>query len=218
MNRFFVIILLEISFLLCSCSNTLFIVKDTTPFVNKRAGILVVSQNPNLGESLEDEIYNYVENRLRNFSSFSKFNTRKETDIVLKENTQLLKQSELLITTMAWTGITDKNISKKLAKKLNIDQLFIFQIEEIPCKSCDGQCEIMIKARLVDANTGKLIWLGRDMFSLKEKERENKLKTYTMNKTTELIDDFTSEFLIPWNQLHYINLSQLKLSKNIEVQ
>ncbi|MBF0276663.1 MAG: hypothetical protein HQM13_02670 [SAR324 cluster bacterium] len=208
-------------FLLCglagflfSCTDDIvFLVPNTSPFVNKNAALLVSKPTASIKPQLVRAITEKVEKRLAKFPSFSKLLLSSEVDSFLNQRIELKYKTVQYVATFVLTGVSDKDISTQLGKELGADQLLILDFSQYPCSNCESGVQLAVKLHLLEAASGDLLWRGRVHTELDQEEVEKEEFERIVIESTEMIlDDFVRTFRIPWHYLRYEHLKKIEIS------
>ena len=201
-----------VSFIFAACtSSTDFILPDLTPVIEKDVAILAPKTIFSVRNEALDDAKERVEKRLETFPSFNRFVSVKKTKEILGNDNDLLFKREEYASTFAMMSVADKNIGIALGKRLNVEQYFVIQADDFPCDQCDTGRLLALKFKLINAETSELIWRAQASEKLDEDELEPETyKKLVLEMVENVMDDFTTEFIIPWHQVRYNKLAQLR--------
>ena len=204
-------------FILSACSDFGGYVKpDLGPHLYENVAMIVVKSQNSIEKALLEEVTQRVEQRLKNFSEFSGFYSTSQTQAFFQQNPQLQIQMTQHESTFALTGISDKNITSQLGKALQVEQLFMIQVDELPCSECDAGKQLLIKFYLVDAFTGSLLWRGRIHKNLDTEDIESSVfRRMVMQSADLMLSEFTSSFNASEQSWLTNNLRKLRSLFNI---
>ena len=189
-------ILIGCLFILSACSEFQgYVNPNLGPHLYKNVAMIVSKSTNSIESALLEEVTQRVEQRLDNFSYFSEFYSKSQTQSYLQQHLPLQLQMNQFETTFALTGISDKNITSQFGKALHVEQLLMIQVDELPCSECDAGKQLLIKFNLVDVFTGTLLWRGRVLKELVAENRESSVfRTMVMQSVELMLDEFTSSF------------------------
>ncbi|MGK5092865.1 hypothetical protein WDW89_12720 [Deltaproteobacteria bacterium TL4] len=206
--------------LLSSCTNTkssIYSKTDLVPYIRKPVAFFVVSPGDSLPPKLWSTLVSKVEQRLKEFPSFEKVLAQEALNKIAVKNPHLKQLQHRYSTTLALTGISDKDLAFQLKEQLKVEQFLIMQLEEYPCTeesdSCETSQQLLIRLQLIDASTGEQIWRGRinQLLSIADLEPPN-FAARTLQLTEELLQMIEQGFNIPWHRSRYENLKKMKAS------
>ena len=165
------------------------------PHLYKNVAMIVSKSTNSVETALLEEVTQRVEQRLINFSNFSGFYSKSQTLSLIQQDLHLQMQMNEFESTFALTGISDKNITAQFGKALQVEQLFVIQVDELPCSGCDAGKQLLIKFNLVDVFTGTLLWRGRILKELVAEDMESSVfRTVVMQSVDLMLDEFTNNF------------------------
>ena len=204
-------ILIGFFLILSSCSDYRgYVVPDTSPHLRKNVALIAAKSSNSVEAPLLEAVTERVEQRLNDFSEFSRFYFAAQTQSFLRQYPQLQLRMVQLESTFALSGISDKNISSHLGETLEVEQLFIIQMDEIPCSECSAGAQFLIKFYLVDAFTGSLLWRGRVHKELDAEDMEKSAyKTMVIESTDLMLDEFEDDFNVAKQNWVSKNLKKL---------
>ena len=121
--------------------------------------------------------------------------------------------------TLALTGIADRDLALPLKKDLNANLLFLMLLEDYTCsKDCPGQRQFLMRLKLLDFQSGETLYQARLNYQLNEEEEETKalseLITYWNGR---LLNRWAADFKTPWRR-NGENHKTLKLFERYIIQ
>ena len=159
-------------------------------------------------EKVWPEMMELIEQRLRVLPTLGKVTGIKERKLKFVKNPKLRSQFRTYLSTLSLTGISDKEIAWKLEKELLSPYFLLLDLASFPCtNNCSANEQWVIRLKLIEAHTGDLIFLVRIQHELAESEKA--VKSYNalaLKLTTELVDEFSSRFIVPWHRWRYEHL------------
>ena len=182
--------------------------------MGKQAAFFVEPSSGGIPSELWTTVVKKVETHLLQSSSFSKILTEADLAPIWNQNPILKQEQHRYITTLGLAGISDRDLSIKLGKKLNVDQFFLLQLEDYPCtEKCDSPQQFFLRFTIVDTQTSETIWRGRIHYEPDVEELQAEAYTaLVLSLTDELIEALAQGFAIPWHQWRYEHLKQLHTS------
>ncbi len=187
-------------------------IDDPSPEMNKRVVFFVAKSIEFFPPGVTRSVAAETERRLapENFSSFAFFLNRQASDSQFQESLLLKRQRDTYVGTFVLTGVSDKDLSSRIGKAMEVDQFFILHLDQFPCTECSGGKVLWVKYDLVDAKSGERLWSGRLNIELDDDEIEPEVfAELTQENAEAVLDAFTSQFVVPWHRLRYQNLQKL---------
>ena len=180
---------------------------DLLPYINKPVAFISVNPPKNL-EKVWPEMMELIEQRLSELPALGKVIGIKERKLKFLKNTKLRSQFRTYLSTLSLTGISDKEIAWKLEKELLSPYFLLLDLASFPCtNNCSANEQWVIRLKLIEAHTGDLIFLVRIQHELAESEKAAKsYNALALRLTTELVDEFSSRFIVPWHRWRYEHL------------
>ncbi len=132
----------------------------------------------------------------------------KDLNNLLRQNGKLAQVKELYMDSLTVVSVSDKDISNPLGKYLNVDNFLVFQVDQWPCFDCKADPQIRMKLRLVDAETGFILWTAiAENKKISEKEGGNLMKLVD-HLSDQMTKDFYNRFKKKWHRQRYDRLSE----------
>lgn len=188
---------------------------DLLPYMQKPVAFLTVKSPKNL-ENVWPEMMEQVEQRLRELPSLGKVTGIKEQKRKLAKIPKLRSQYQAYLSTLRLTGISDKEIAWKLEKELQSPYFLFLDFVSFPCtEDCSYNEQWVIRLKLIDANSGDLIYFVRmeHMLEVDEKVADS-FNSLAEKLTTEVVDEFATGFIVPWHHWRYEHLRPDSLRMN----
>ena len=148
------------------------------------------------------------EQQIEQMSIFKNVVSNHESKQQIASDPKLRRELEMYLETFTLTNISNMDISRRVAQRLNVDQFLIIHYELFPCTACDSQNSIWIRFQLVDAYDAKMIWSGAWGQQLEPEEFEN-LDQTTKEMAAEILNALPQQLKQPWHRKRYIQLSRL---------
>lgn len=116
-------------------------------------------------------------------------------------------------TTLALTGIAERDLGSPIQQELGANLLFLLQLEDYPCsKDCPGQQQFLLRLKLYDFRNGELLYQARLNYQLDETEQEPEaLANLVTDWSGRLLNRWAADFRTPWHRWRYENLRALAL-------
>ena len=177
------------------------------PYMNKPVAFITVKPPKNL-EKVWPEMMELIEQRLRKLPTLGKVTGIKERKLKFVKNPKLRSQFQTYLSTLSLTGISDKEIAWKLEKELVSPYFLLLDLASFPCtKDCSANEQWVLRLKLIEAHSGDLIFLVRIQHELAEDEKSaESYNALAVKLTTEVVDEFSSRFIVPWHIWRYEHL------------
>ena len=191
-----------------ACKTTDLKVKpDLLPYMLKPVAFFSV-KSPKKLETVWPEMMNRIELRLRELPALGSVTGIKEQKKIFENNPKLRSEFRTYLSTMTLTGISDKEIARKLEKELESPYFLLLNFTSFPCtKDCSSNEQWVIRLKLIEAHSGDLIFRVRKQHQLIEDEKSADAYNELAGKlTTEVVDEFASGFIVPWHRWRYEHL------------
>ena len=174
-NKFLFVILLMF-FTLVSCKSIDVKDKpDLLPYMLKPVTFLAAKSPKNLESVWPDLIYK-IEQSLSNMSNLGKITDIKEINNKLDANPKLRSAYKTYISTLTLTGISDKEIAFSLGEEFKSPYFLLLEFVSFPCtKECPSNEQWVIRLKMIEVNTGEIIYRARISHKLDEDEQNSKL-------------------------------------------
>ena len=188
---------------------------DLLPYMNKPVVFMTVKPPKDL-EKVWPEMIELIEKRLRELPTLGKVTGIKERNLKFIKSLKLRSQFQTYLSTLSLIGISDKDIAWKLEKELESPYFLLLDLVSFPCtKDCRANEQWVIRLRLIEAQTGDLIFLVRKQYELAEDERVVESYNALAEKlTTEVVEEFASRFIVPWHRWRYEHLRSVLVRIN----
>jgi len=119
---------------------------------------------------------------------------------------RLMRQkADQFIETLNSVTVSDKDLSNPVGKFLSVNDLLVYHIAYWPCGACEGQQKVRIKVRLIDAESGLIVWTAT---AQQDTEPEDDSVELAKELTLALAEMFDGRFQPKWHKQRFINLSK----------
>ena len=193
---------------LAACKSTDLKVKaDLLPHMLKPVAFMTINPPKNLA-AVWPEMMNRIENRLRELPTLGRITGIKEQNEIFQNDPKLRSEFRTYLSTLKFTGISDKELAWKLEKELESQYFLLLDFSSFPCtKECSSNEQWVIRLKLIEAHSGDLIFRVRKQHQLAEDEKSAEAYIELAGKlTTEVVDEFASGFIVPWHRWRYEHL------------
>ena len=153
-------------------------------------------------------LFRSIENRLRELPTLGRITGIKEQNEIFQNDPKLRSEFRTYLSTLKFTGISDKELAWKLEKELESQYFLLLDFSSFPCtKECSSNEQWVIRLKLIEAHSGDLIFRVRKQHQLAEDEKSAEAYIELAGKlTTEVVDEFASGFIVPWHRWRYEHL------------
>ena len=180
---------------------------DLLPYMRKPVAFFTI-KSPKKLESVWAELMNRMEQRLRVLPALGKVTGIQDRNQKLNDNPKLRALFWNYVSTLTLTGISDKEIARKLEKELKSPYFLLLDFVSFPCtKECSSNEQWVIRLKLIEAHTGDLVYRVRLQHVLDGNERTaESYKELAKKLTADILDEFASGFIVPWHRWRYEHL------------
>lgn len=189
---------------------------EPAPNVSRKENIVLLGKSSaifflNLAEDVPDafsrDLRAYVNQRVAKTGFFNSIPTETELTSFFKKNRSLQQKKDLYLDSLAQVSVSNRDISFRLGKALNVDNLIAFQIDYWPCAECRSPLRIRLKMRLVDLTSGMIIWTGINELEFETAEEASYAELLTLS--SEILDQFEMRFRRKWHRKRFQHLGRL---------
>jgi len=178
---------------------------ESSNMLARTVGVFYVFPREEVPKDSQISIAKNIFKQVQNTQFFDQVLDEDEADKSLKKDLELYYSKSVYLDSLASVSVSDKEISNPVGKALNIDQLIVFQMDLWPCDSCIAKNIMRMKLRLVDLDTGAIIWTGiHEMTTMGKALSDPDLLAIGLSST--LVDTFYHRFRKKWHKLRFFNL------------
>jgi len=127
------------------------------------------------------------------------------SSVKLIDNRALKIRSEIYFDSLGAVAVSDRDIANPLGRFLGVGNFLVGQVSLWPCAGCDNQSFIRVKLRLVDVESGDILWTAsaeRELFGFELAEVE----PIALELADNLVEIFHDRFRTKWHRARYENL------------
>jgi hypothetical protein len=188
--------------------------KNFFDYRNERIAIIAFKAADNVPETVWDGMLNSVEQELQDHPEVSQAFFAKDAPVARVPESNLAVRLQRFKTTLSLTGIVDRDLAVPLQEDLEVNLLFILQLEDYSCsKDCPGNRQFLMRLKLLDFRSGELLYQARLNYQLDEEEEEGQvLSQLVTNWNGRLLNRWASDFKTPWHRWRYENLKTLAVN------
>ena len=183
---------------------------DLLPYMLKPVALLSTKSPRNL-ESVWPELMDKMEQKLKKMPVLGRITGTKELNKKLDLNPKLRAAYKKYMTNLTLTGISEKEISLRLEHALESPHFLILDFLSFPCtKECPSNEQWVMRLKLIEANTGDIIYLVRLVHQLDEEEQETELYQALAEKLiSDVMAEFQAGFIVPWHRWRYEHMKKI---------
>ena len=183
---------------------------DFLPYMLKPVAFLP-TKSPKYLESIWPDLMNKIEQFLRKIPALGKITGIKELNNKLDANSKLRSEYKTYISTLTLTGISDKEIALRLEDEFESPYFLFLDFVSFPCtKECPSDEQWVIRLKLIEVNTGEIIFRARLLHQVEEDEQNVKLyQNLAENMISEIMEEFKENFIVPWHRWRYEHIKKV---------
>ena len=183
---------------------------DLLPYMLKPVVILSTKSPMNL-ESVWPELMDKMEQKLKKMPVLGRITGIKELNKKLDLNPKLHSAYQTYMNTLIITGISDKEIALRLEDEFESPHFLLLDFLSFPCtKECPSDEQWVIRLKLLEANTGDIIYLARLAHQLDEDDKDTESYHDLAEKLIlDVIAEFQAGFIVPWHRWRYEHMKKL---------
>ncbi len=178
------------------------------PHLDKSVAIFHAFPIEPLPPKIIQPILQRQENQIGQMSIFKDVVLSQAAKERIASDPKLRRKLEMYLETLTLTNISNMDISRSVAKMLNVEQFLIIHYELFPCTECDSKNSLWIKFQLIDAYDSTIVWSGVWSEDLEAEEFENLAQT-TNKMSADIVNALPQQIKQPWHRKRYVQLSQL---------
>ena len=185
----------------------------------KPVALLSIKSPRNL-ESVWPELMDKMEQKLKKMPVLGRITGIKELKKKLDVNPKLRSAYKTYMSTLTLTGISDKEIAMRLEDKFESPHFLLLDFLSFPCtKECPSDEQGVIRLKLIEANTGDIIYRARLAYNLNEDEQNTESYQDLAEKLiSDVMAEFESAFIVPWHRWRYEHMKKVsKISPRSEM-
>ena len=155
-----------------------------------------------------------MEQKLRKMPVLGRITDIKELNNKLDVNPKLRSAYKTYMSTLTLTGISDKEIALRLEDEFESPHFLLLDFLSFPCtKECPSDEQWVIRLKLIEANTGDIIYRARLAHQLDEDEQDTESYHALAEKLiSEVMAEFQAGFIVPWHRWRYEHMKKLSES------
>jgi len=183
---------------------------DLLPYMLKPVAMLTTKSPRNL-ESVWPELMDKMEQKLKKMPVFGRITGNKELNKNLDANPKLRSAYKKYITTLTLTGISDKEIALRLKDEFESPHFLLLDFLSFPCtKECPSEEQWIIRLKLIEANTGDIIYRARLAHQLEEEELDTEsYHALAERLISDIMAEFKAGFIVPWHRWRYEHMKKV---------
>ena len=171
----------------------------------------LTTKSPRNLESVWPDLIHKIEQSLSSMSNLGRITDIKEMNNKLDANPKLRLAYKKYITTLTLTGISDKEIALRLGEEFKSPYFLLLEFVSFPCtKECPSNEQWVIRLKMIEVNTGEIIYRARIAHQLDEDEQNSKLyQDLAENMILEVMAEFQAGFIVPWHRWRYEHMKKV---------
>ena len=183
---------------------------DLLPYMLKPVALLSTKSPRNL-ESVWPELMDKMEKKLKKMPVLGKITGSKELNKKLDGNPKLRSAYKTYMSTLTLTGISDKEIALRLEDEFESQLFLLLDFVSFPCtKECPSDEQWVIRLKLIEANTGDVIYRVRLAHQLDEDEQDTDSYHALAEKLiSDVMTEFQADFIVPWHRWRYEHMKKV---------
>jgi len=183
---------------------------DLLPYMLKPVAMLTTKSPRNL-ETVWPELIDKMEQKLKKMPVFGRITGNKELNKNLDANPKLRSAYKKYITTLTLTGISDKEIALRLKDEFESPHFLLLDFLSFPCtKECPSEEQWIIRLKLIEANTGDIIYRARLAHQLEEEELDTEsYHALAERLISDIMAEFKAGFIVPWHRWRYEHMKKV---------
>ena len=183
---------------------------DLLPYMLKPVAFLPTKSPRNL-ESVWPDLMYKIEQYLRKMPNLGRIKGIKELNNKLDTNPKLRSAYKTYISTLTLTGISDKEIALRLEEEFESPHFLLLEFLSFPCtKECPSNEQWVIRLKMIEVNTGEIIYRARLSHQLDKDEQNTKLyQDLAENLISDVMAEFQAGFIVPWHRWRYEHMKKV---------
>jgi len=183
---------------------------DLLPYMLKPVALLPTKSPRNL-ESVWSELMDKIEQKLKKMPVLGRIAGINELNEKLDVNPKLRSAYNTYMSTLTLTGISDKEIALRLKNEFESPHFLLMDFLSFPCtKECPSNEQWVIRLKLIEANTGDIIYRARLAHQLDEDEQDTKSYHALAEKLIlDVMAEFQTGFIVPWHRWRYEHMKKV---------
>ena len=183
---------------------------DLLPYMLKPVALLSI-KSPKYLKSVWPDLMDNMEQKLRKMPVLGRITGIKELNKKLDVNPKLRSAYKTYMSTLTLTGISDKEIALRLEDEFESPHFLLLDFVSFPCtKECTSDEQWVIRLKLLEANTGDIIYRARLAYELDEDEQNTESYQALAEKLiSNVMAEFESGFIVPWHRWRYEHMKKV---------
>ena len=169
------------------------------------------TKSPSNLESVWPELMYKMEQKLKKLPVLGRITGIKELNKKLDVNPKLHSAYKTYMSTLTLTGISDKEIALRLEDEFESPHFLLLDFVSFPCtKECTSDEQWVIRLKLIEANTGDIIFRARLAYELDEDEQNTEsYQALAEMLISDVMAEFESGFIVPWHRWRYEHMKKV---------
>lgn len=175
--------------------------------LESQAGLFVHLEHPDLDAAYKEPLIAAVQEQFAGLGFFEQLRFDGALREQLEEDRQLRFKSEVYFDSLTTVAVSDRDIANPMGKYLGVGNFLVFQAVLWPCPTCNNRSIMRLKLRLVDTQSGLIVWTATAERELFEAEL-GEVGPISLELTELLGQMFESRFKTKWHKARFNNLAQ----------
>jgi len=183
---------------------------DLLPYMLKPV-VLLSTKSPMKLESVWPKLMDKMEQKLKKMPVLGRITGIKELNNKLDVNPKLRSAYNIYLSSLTLTGISDKEIALRMEDEFESPHFLLLEFLSFPCtKECPSNEQWVIRLKLIEANTGDVIYRVRLAHQLDEDEQDTDSYHALAEKLiSDVMAEFQSGFIVPWHRWRYEHMKKI---------
>jgi len=177
--------------------------------LGKSTAVFTAVMSKDVSQKALADINDSIVSQISDAQFFEKVLAAEKSQTLLQKNMELNQKKEMYLDSLVFVSVSDKDISNPLGKYLEVENFLVFQIDQWPSTDSNSQHSFLMKLRLIDTESGHVIWTGiAENRELNQEESTNIDRT-ALNLASKLAESFFHCFKKKWYRKRFDNLAKL---------
>ena len=183
---------------------------DLLPYMLKPV-VLLSTKSPMKLESVWPKLMDKMEQKLKKMPVLGRITGIKELNNKLDVNPKLRSAYKTYMSTLTLTGISDKEIALRLEDEFESPHFLLLDFLSFPCtKECPSDEQWVIRLKLIEVNTGDIIYRARLAHKLDEDEQDtDSYQALAEKLISDVLVEFQAGFIVPWHRWRYEHMKKV---------
>ncbi|MCP4750090.1 MAG: hypothetical protein GY866_04310 [Proteobacteria bacterium] len=181
----------------------------TIDLLGDSVAVFLVFNSKDIPDRISQQLQSDIDQTISKMRFFDKLLSSDQLEDLFQGDRRVVHSKDIYLDSLLKVAVSDKDISNPLGKYLGVDDLLVFQVDRWPCRDCDTDTGMRMKLRIVDADTGYIIWTGTNEKSALLDGEFDDLDGVARKLANDLWDSFHHRFRQKWHRKRFNNLALL---------